>query len=328
VRKPVISASRAPAGLAVAGLVAAGLALAEPGLDPVAAMFQPLPDLSTEPADPVVAAKIELGKKLYFDTRLSMDGNISCNSCHDLANYGVDNEATSPGDDGTLGTRNSPTVYNAAFHIAQFWDGRAADVEEQALGPIMNPVEMAMADTAVVLERLAADAEYPELFRTAFPDADDPFVFDNVGAAIGAFERTLVTPSRFDAYLRGDASALTEAEVAGMREFAQVGCVACHSGSVLGGQMFQKLGVVKPHPTVDQGRFEVTGNDIDRYFFKVPSMRNVAETGPYLHDGSVKTLEEMIRLMADVQLGQELTDAQVASIATFLKSLTGELPKL
>jgi cytochrome c peroxidase len=301
---------------------------AEPALDPMAAMFQPLPGPGVDVSDPITKARIELGRRLYFDTRLSRDGNISCNSCHDLENYGVDNLATSPGDDGTLGTRNSPTVYNAALHIAQFWDGRAADVEEQALGPIVNPVEMAMPEEGVVIERLSADPEYPGLFGAAFPEAAEPLSFDNVGRAIGTFERTLVTPSRFDDYLRGDASALTEAEVAGMRTFVEVGCVACHSGSVLGGQMFQKLGVVKPHPTVDQGRFEVTGNDIDRYFFKVPSMRNVAETGPYLHDGSIETLEETVRLMADVQLGRELTDDQVESILTFLRALTGELPEL
>ena len=271
--------------------------------------------------------KIALGKKLYFDTKLSLANDISCNSCHDLSNYGVDSKATSPGHKGQLGDRNSPTVYNAASHIAQFWDGRAKDVEEQALGPVLNPVEMAMPSEEAVLERLKADKDYPGMFKAAFPEDKDPVTFVNMGKAIGAFERTLTTTSRFDKYQAGDKSVLTAEEIAGYQKFQSTGCTTCHFGKDFGGSMYQKLGLVKPYPTEDTGRFKHTGNEADKYFFKVPSLLNIAKTGPYFHDGSIKTLNEAVKIMAEYQLGRDLSDEDVKSIVTFLNSLTGELPK-
>jgi cytochrome c peroxidase len=265
---------------------------------------------------------------LYFDVRLSKSQTISCNTCHDLSKYGVDGAPTSEGHKKQRGTRNAPTVYNAGNHIAQFWDGRAATLEEQAKGPVLNPVEMAMKDEAAVVAVLESIPGYLPLFKKAFPGQDKPITYDNMAKAIGAFERTLVTPSRFDTYLAGDAKALTEAEKAGLAKFIEVGCTACHMGEGLGGGMFQKLGLVKPVPGLrDFGRFEATKQEADKFFFKVPSLRNVEKTGPYLHDGSLATLEETVAFMGTYQLGKELKKEEVDSIVTFLKATTGELPK-
>lgn len=273
---------------------------------------------------------VTLGKQLYFDTRLSKNQDLSCNSCHGLDTYGVDNKATSPGHKGQLGARNSPTVYNAALHSAQFWDGRAKDVEAQALGPILNPVEMAMKDEAAVLAVLKSIPEYVASFKKAFPADKEPLTYANVGKAIGAFERTLVTPSRWDKYLAGDDDALTQAERAGLAKFLEVGCNTCHTGAAVGGRDFKKLGQAKAWPTElkDLGREAVTKDAADKYVFKVPSLRNIEKTAPYFHDGSVKTLEEAVKLMGTHQLGKDLSASDVESIVTFLKSLTGELPKV
>lgn len=288
--------------------------------------FQPLPDSAISPEHPTSPEKIALGKSLYMDTRLSKSNKMSCNSCHNIATFGVDNEPTSPGHEGKRGGRNSPSSFNAALHIAQFWDGRAKDVEEQALGPILNPIEMGMESDATVIEKLKKDPKTVAAFKAAFPDESDPLTYKNIGEAIGAFERTLITPSRFDAYLKGDDNALTAAEKAGGKLFVQTGCTACHMGSTLGGQMYQKLGLVKEYPTKDMGRFEVTKLAADKKMFKVPSLRNVAKTGPYFHDGSVKTLEEAVSQMAEYQLGKNLSKDEVASIVTFLNTLTGTVP--
>ena len=286
------------------------------------AAFAPLPEVADSKENPITAEKVALGKKLYLDTRLSKDETLSCNSCHNLKTFGVDNEPTSPGHKGQRGGRNSPSSFNAALHASQFWDGRAATVEKQALGPILNPGEMAMPSEAAVIERLKKDKAYPKEFAAAFPGDKAPISYANVGNAIGAFERTLITPSRFDAFLKGDDNALTPEEKKGAQAFVQTGCVACHNGATLGGMMFQKLGLVKPYPTKDMGRFEVTKNESDKMMFKVPSLRNVAKTGPYFHDGSVKTLEEAVSKMAEYQLGKQLTPEQVKEIVTFLDSLT------
>lgn len=289
--------------------------------------FAPLPDVMASDANPITDAKVELGRMLYYENRLSKNHDLSCNSCHMLDNYGVDNQKTSPGHKKQLGARNSPTVYNAAGHIAQFWDGRAATIEEQAKGPILNPVEMAMAGEAQVLEVLGSMPQYVELFAKAFPDDESPINYDNFAIAVGAFERKLVTPSRFDAYLGGKDDALTAAEKKGLMTFVQSGCTTCHAGAYLGGHMYQKLGLVKPWPDQkDQGRFEVTGKETDKMMFKVPGLRNIARTAPYFHDGSVATLEEAISLMAEHQLGRTLTPEQVGEIVTFLESTTGEIP--
>lgn len=305
--------------------------IAEPKIDrSLLTIFTQLPEKMASPSAPMTDEQVALGKQLYFDTRLSKNHDLSCNSCHALDAYGVDNKAKSPGHKGQLGDRNSPTVYNAAVHTTQFWDGRAKDVEEQALGPILNPVEMAMPDEAAVLAVVRSIPEYVESFKKAFPsDKGDPVNFINVGKAIGAFERTLVTPSRWDKYLAGDDDALTKEERAGLAKFMEVGCNSCHMGAAVGGTDLKKLGLVKPWPELaDNGRFEVTKDEADRHVFKVQSLRNIDKTGPYFHDGSVESLDEAVKLMARHQLGKELSAAEVTSIVTFLKSLTGELPKI
>jgi len=291
-------------------------------------VFGTLPTEITKTDNPITPAKVELGRMLYYEARLSRNHDISCNSCHMLDKFGVDNQPTSPGHKGQRGARNSPTVYNAAGHMAQFWDGRAADVEEQAKGPVLNPVEMAMPDEAYVLKVLASMPEYVEKFATAFPNSDPSLTYDNMGNAIGAFERTLVTTGRWDAFLGGEDGALTEAEKEGLNAFLDTGCTACHSGPYLGGNMYQKVGLVKPWPNQkDLGRFEVTNNDADKMMFKSPGLRNIAMTGPYFHDGSVADLTEAVSMMAEYQLGKELSAETSASIVTFLKALDGELPK-
>ncbi|MGH0037966.1 MAG: cytochrome c peroxidase [Myxococcota bacterium] len=288
-------------------------------------LFGVLPAEAASDANPVTDEKVELGRKLYYDARLSRNHDVSCNSCHPLDRFGADGEPTSPGHLGARGERNSPTVYNAAFHIAQFWDGRAADVEEQARGPIQNPVEMAMPSGEAAETVLRSIPGYAPLFRAAFPDDPDPVRLDNAVDAIGAFERRLVTPSRFDDFLGGDEGALTAEERHGLSVFLESGCTACHAGALLGGHMYQKLGLVKPFETEDPGRQAVTGNEADRHVFKVPSLRNVAETGPYFHDGSISTLDEAVHLMARHQVGRELPDEDVAAIGVFLASLTGRI---
>lgn len=290
-------------------------------------MFASLPSEYPNPENALSEEKISLGRMLYYETRLSKNHDISCNSCHDLANYGVDGKPVSPGHKGQLGGRNSPTVYNAGNHIAQFWDGRAKDLEAQAKGPVTNPIEMAMPSEAQVVKTLASMPGYVEAFKKAFPKEASPITFDNMARAIGAFERKLVTPSRFDKFLGGDESALTSQEKEGLNTFVQSGCIACHMGQGVGGQGYFKLGQVKAWPDQkDLGRFEVTKNEADKMVFRAPSLRNVEKTGPYFHDGSIATLDEAIQKMGEHQLGKTLTSAEVASIASFLKSLTGELP--
>lgn len=289
--------------------------------------FGTLPKVVEKEGNELTPAKINLGRRLYFEKRLSKNQQIACNSCHKLDNFGVDSEPTSPGHKGQRGGRNSPTVYNAAGHIAQFWDGRAADVEAQAKGPVLNPIEMAMPDEATVVATLKSIPGYVKLFKQVYPDAKDPVTYDNMANAIGAFERKLLTPGRFDQYLAGKDDALKSQEQQGLAKFMMYGCVTCHTGPYLGGDNYKKLGVVKEWPNLtDVGRFEVTKNEEDKYFFKVPSLRNIAKTGPYLHDGSVKDLPTMVRKMAEHQLGLPLQDQDVNDIVAFLKSLTGRVP--
>ena len=296
------------------------------------ALFGVLPAEAPNPDNTITAEKVALGKVLFYDARLSEKGNVSCNSCHNLAAYGVDNEPTSDGDDGIKGDRNSPTVLNAALGFVQFWDGRAEDVEEQAGGPIVNPVEMGIHDKAVLEERLAAIGGYRELFSAAFPGDPQPVTFEHVQQAIAAFERTLITPAPFDDYLSGKPEALTDQEKKGLELFISNGCTSCHTGVLLGGSMYQKFGLFAPYHTLtgsekdDPGRAAVTNNEADKHQFKVPTMRNVAETYPYFHDGSVEDLEEAIRIMAKLQLDKDLPEDQVEDIAAFLKSLTGSVP--
>jgi len=290
------------------------------------AAFAPLPGsvpgAGGAPSDEMVT----LGRMLYYEPRLSKSQTISCNTCHDLARYGVDGEPTADGHKGQEGPRNSPTVFNAAAHFAQFWDGRAVDVEEQAKGPVLNPIEMAMPSEAAVVAVLESMPEYVALFKKAFPQDKKPVTFDNMAKAIGAFERKLMTPSRWDALLGGDQNALTPAETVGLKTFLDAGCQTCHSGALLGGTSYQRLGAVKPHPnTVDAGRYEVTKNEADRSMFKVPSLRNIEKTGPYYHDGTVTSIEQAVRDMAEYELGKTLTPGEISQIVEFLKVLTGRI---
>ena len=286
-------------------------------------LLKALPASMGSKDNPITEEKISLGRMLYFDKRFSKNHDLSCNSCHGLDTFGVDNQQFSSGHKKQLGGRNAPTVYNAALHIAQFWDGRAKDVEEQAKGPVLNPVEMAMADEAAVLKVINSIPDYVSAFKKVFP-GDDAVSYDNFGKAIGAFERKLVTPSKFDKFVSGDKNALNDAEKKGLTVFMDTGCFSCHNGPAFGGNMYQKLGLVKAWPNLkDLGRSEVTKNDAEKYFFKVPSLRNIEKTGPYLHDGSVKDLNEMVAKMAEYQLGKTLTAEETASIVTFLKALTG-----
>lgn len=296
--------------------------------DSFLAMFKPLPAEAPSPDNELTEAKINLGRMLYYETRISKGGKMSCNSCHMLDKYGQDNLPFSPGHDGKLGGRSSPSTYNAALHVTQFWDGRAPTVEEQAKGPVLNPIEMGMPSADFVVDVLKSIPGYVEAFKAAFPGEADPVNYNNFGKAVGAFERKLVTPSRWDDYLKGKKEALTAEEQKGYETFAKAGCVTCHNGAAVGGAMYQKLGLAKAWPELkDQGRFEATKQESDKFFFKVPSLRNITETGPYLHDGSVTSLEDMVRKMAEHQLGKTLTNEETASIVVFLKSLKGEIPK-
>jgi cytochrome c peroxidase len=295
-------------------------------------LFTALPAVAENPENPLTEKKVNLGKMLYFDKRLSKDNTQSCNTCHNLDTYGVDNNPFSKGNDGELGGRNSPTTLNAALHIAQFWDGREPDVEAQAGGPILNPVEMAMPNEKAVVDRLSKIDEYVRLFAEAFPG--QPVVsYENIKKAIGAFERKLLTPAKFDEYLSGKDNVLSAQEKHGLKTYIDAGCTTCHAGSLLGGNMYQKFGLFDDYWTyteskkVDLGRFDVTKNDADKYIFKVPSLRNIEKTGPYFHDGSVDDLKQAVSIMAKIQLNKDLTEKEINDIVLFLKTLTGNIPQ-
>lgn len=284
--------------------------------------FKPLPAAVA----PASMAKVELGRKLFHETKLSRAGNLSCASCHGIETFGVDRQPTSTGFKDQKGDRNSPTVLNASLHMAQFWDGRAGTLADQAKGPILNPVEMAMASEADAVKAIQAVESYKADFKAAFPDAKEPITYDNIATAIASFEETLVTPSRFDRFLAGDGKALTAEERDGLQLFVDKGCVSCHAGVAVGGQMYQKVGLVSPYEnTKDLGRFNVTKNEADKYVFKVPSLRNITQTYPYFHDGKVAKLEDAVRVMGKIQLGADLKDTEVKAITAFLGALEGEI---
>jgi cytochrome c peroxidase len=289
-------------------------------------MFAPLPAVMDSPRNPITQAKIDLGRMLYYEPRLSKSQTVSCNTCHQLDKYGTDNEPVSTGHKGLKGNRNAPTVYNAAGHFVQFWDGRAPDVEEQAKGPVMNPVEMAMPSNKTVIEVLKSMPEYPAAFKKAFPDQADPVTFDNMALAIGAFERKLVTPSRWDKFLKGDQNALTSTEKAGFNKFVESGCSTCHNGPYVGGMSYQKLGLAKRWTAdPDPGRYSVTKQEGDRGVFKVPSLRNIAKTGPYFHTGNVSALDRAVQIMSEYQTGRPLSKQDAESIVVWLRALTGDI---
>jgi cytochrome c peroxidase len=279
-----------------------------------------------QPPNVTNQAMVELGKKLFFDPRLSRSGFISCNSCHNLSMGGTDNLPTSIGHGWQKGPINAPTVLNASFNLAQFWDGRASDLKAQAGGPIANPGEMAFTHPLVV-EVVASIPGYISEFGHAFgsPDVN----IDRITQAIAAFEETLVTPnSRFDRWLAGDAEALSKQELAGYDLFKSTGCAMCHNGPAVGGMSFQRMGILEPYRTASSaiGRKAVTGQDADQFTFKVPTLRNIELTYPYFHDGAVDTLADAVNVMARVQMGRRFTDEENADVVAFLRTLTGDMP--
>ncbi len=304
--------------------------------------FRALPDVAPAPLDnPQSPAKIELGKMLYFDPRLSVDGTISCNSCHNVMADGADGRAVGVGVRGQRGGRGSPTVWNSAFHSVQFWDGRAPSLEAQAVGPLTNPIEMGMPSHDVVIERVKLIPGYVEAFKKAFPK-DKDLTISHVAKAIAAYERTLITPnSPFDKYMKGNKKALTAQQVKGMKLVDEIGCTSCHTGVNFAGEGLKAgEGNYQPFPqipgskydkmydiTSDLGRYEVTKKAEDKNHWRVPTWRNIALTAPYFHNGKVRTLDEAVRVMAKTQLDMDLNETQVADIVAFLNSLTGEFPK-
>jgi len=314
--------------------LAAALAQAEP-------VWQALPEVAPAPTDnPTTAAKVELGKMLFFDPRLSSTGTVSCFSCHNVMEGGDDHMTTSAGVHGLKGGRNAPTVWNAAFHSVQFWDGRAPSLEEQAKGPPVNPIEMGMTNLDAVIDRIRHIPGYREYFEQAF-GAGNVVTMDNAAKAIAAYERTLVTPgSAYDRYVKGEKKALTAQQVRGMETFAGVGCTSCHQGPAFNGPalpagtgFFMKFPtfpdsayVVKYKLADDPGRSSATRDPADLGMWRVPTLLNLVYTAPYMHTGTVKTLSEAVRVMTATQLDRTLTDAEVSDIVAFLESLTGSFP--
>lgn len=304
--------------------------------------WQALPEKAPAPADnPTTQAKVDLGKTLYFDPRISSSGTVSCNTCHNVMEGGDDSRPNSVGVGGQTGGRGAPTVWNSAFHSTQFWDGRANTLEDQAIGPMTNPIEMGMKDHDLVMKRIRKMDGYKAMFNKAF--GDDRVTIDQAAKAIAAYERTLITPnSPFDNYVKGNKKALNKDQMKGMNLFADLGCVACHSGPAFNGQAGVAIGtpVLMKFPTfadndyvnkynlaADKGREEVTGKVEDNNLFRVPTLRNIAVTAPYFHNGTVKTLDEAVKVMAKTQLAKDLKNDEVKSLVAFLESLTGPFPE-
>ncbi len=321
--------------LALLIILAAGTAWAQSEtIKRAQSLFKPIP--STPPAiegNPASPAKNELGKKLFFDPRLSASYLISCNTCHNVGLGGADLQETSIGHGWQKGPRNAPTVLNAVFNVAQFWDGRAEDLKAQAKGPIQASVEMNNSPERVVAT-LKSLPEYVSLFAKAFPGQKDPVTFDNMAKAIEIFEATLLTPdSPFDRYLRGDPKALDPKAEKGLETFVSKGCVACHNGINVGGSGYFPFGVFEPptdeiRPPGDKGRFKVTNTSKDNYVFRSPSLRNAALTPPYFHSGKVWKLDEAVEVMGSAQLGIKLSEGETGAIVTFLHALTGRQPQV
>ncbi len=320
----------------VAGLLTLGCAIgaraeAKSLLDEARAQFQPLPPV-IGPKDAVTAARIELGRRLFFETRVSADGNVSCAHCHQAELAATDGLPKAIGVFGKVNPRNSPSVFNAALQFKQHWRGDRESLEDQAEKALLGAASFGNPDYATPMNALKAIPEYGPAFVAAFPGEADPVASKNWGAAIAAFERTLLTPSPFDAYLAGDAKALSPAQQQGLRKFMDLGCSSCHSGPDVGGNSFEKFGVFEDYwketgsNPPDKGRADVTKDDADLYVFKVAPLRNVAKTAPYFHDGSVADLPRAIRIMGKTQLGVDVSDADVASIVAFLGALTGPVP--
>jgi cytochrome c peroxidase len=305
----------------------------QPLMEKARQLFKPLPqDMATEEF-PIAPAHVALGRKLFFDPRLSLDGTVSCATCHRPALYGTDALAKSIGIEHRLNARNAPTVLNAALQFKAHWIGDRANVEEQAMKSLVGHASFGNPDFAAIIRKINALPGYAADFKQTFPNDPEPVKPENWGNAIGAYERTLVTPSPFDAYLKGDVKVLSPQAQQGLKTFIDIGCVSCHNGVAVGGSVFQKFGIFGDYwketgsQSIDEGRFNETKAPADKYTFKVPSLRNVAMTPPCFHDGSVTTLPQAVRIMGKVQLGKELTDKEVNDLTAFLNSLTGELPR-
>ena len=296
-------------------------------------IFAPLPQVMMSEKNPITPEKVQLGKVLFYETRISVDGTVSCARCHPFGLYAADGLKKSIGNNCKVNPRNAPTVLNAAGQISAHWIGNRTDVEDQAKQSVIGPPSFGMPSYEAVEKKLKEIKGYVELFKKAFPGEADPITVDHLAKAIGAFERTLVTPSRFDSFLRGDIAALNEKEKRGLKTYMEAGCIMCHLGPYFGGQTYQKFGIVEPYwkytksEPIDEGRFVVTKNEADKYVFKVPILRNVAKTAPYFHDGSIDRVEDAVWIMGKIQLGKDLNKDQVEEIVTFLKSLTGKIPE-
>ncbi len=301
-------------------------------------MFKPLPADAGTPQRPLTPERVALGRALFFETRVSSDGKGSCGGCHNPYFYGTDALPRSVGVGGKVIPRNAPTVFNTALQFVQHYGGNRADVEEQAVKALVSPLAYGNADYAAAESRLRALPGYRAMFEKAFPGETEPVTAENWGKAIGAFERTLITPAPFDHYLKGDKAALNAQAKQGLDKFMTYGCSGCHNGVTIGGQMYQKFGLTQDYWVLtgskeidlfkdrDKGRIRDTKNEADAFIFKVQQLRNVAMTPPYFHDGSVAELSDAVRIMGKLQLGRDLTDADISDIKTFLQSLTGEVP--
>ena len=293
----------------------------------------PLPASMPSEQNPITPEKVRLGKILFYESRVSVDGTVSCSKCHPISLYAADGLRKSIGNHCKENPRNDPTIFNAASQIAEHWIGNRTSVEDQAKQALMGPPAFGMPSYDSVEKILRNFKDYQTMFKQAFPEDKEPVTADNFAKAIGAFERTLVTPAPFDAFLKGKKDALDERQKRGLGTFMDAGCSVCHSSPFVGGQMYQKFGIFEPYwkytksGKVDEGRFAVTKNESDKYVFKVPVLRNVAKTPPYFHDGSVDELKDAIRIMGKVQLGKDLTQQQIDDIAAFLHSLTGRIPE-
>jgi cytochrome c peroxidase len=296
-------------------------------------IFSPLPQVMTSEKNPITPEKVDLGKILFYETRISVDGTVSCARCHPIGLYAADGLRKAIGNNCKINPRNAPTVLNAAGQISAHWIGNRTDVEDQARQSVIGPPSFGMPSYEAVEKKLREIKGYGELFKKAFPGETNPITVDNLAKAIGAFERTLVTPSRFDSFLKGDIAALNEQEKRGLRTYIEAGCIMCHFGSYLGGQTYQKSGIFEPYwkytksEPIDEGRYVVTKNEVDKYVFKVPIHRNVAKTAPYFHDGSIDKLEDAVWIMGKIQLGKDLDKPQVEEIVIFFQSLTGKIPE-
>ena len=296
-------------------------------------IFGPLSQAMTSQKNPITPEKVKLGKILFYETRISVDGTVNCARCHSIGLYAADGLRKSIGNNCKVNPRNAPTILNAAGQISAHWIGNRADVEDQAKQAVIGPPSFGMPSYEAVENKLKELKGYMDLFKKAFPGEPNPITVDNFAKSIGAFERALVTPSAFDAFVKGDRNALTAPQKRGLKTFIETGCMTCHSSAYFGGQMYQKFGIFEPYwkhtksEPVDEGRYAVTKNEADKYVFKVPIHRNVAKTAPYFHDGSIDKLEDAVWIMGKIQLGKDLNKSQLEEVVAFLKSLTGKIPE-